>query len=289
MTGLAPRNAIVVGVDASADSDRAVAWAAELASRTERPLHIVHVQPAPPRSLVDEDPRGRWARAGRDVLDSAVDVAGRSPGLTLTSETVDGSRLAVAEALVGVSGESAMLVVGARGHGGYAGLLLGSVSQHAVRHARCPVITVRRPASESERRVVVGVDHSEGAERALALALELATALDAPVTVIHAWRAPSLHGAGVALPMPADTGEAIRHEEQRLAEQLAPWRRKFPQIHIVGEVVPGHAASVLTDASQQAGLLVVGSRGLGSFAGMLLGSVSQSVLHHAHCPVAVAH
>lgn len=214
--------------------------------------------------------------------------AERVDGVRVTSETVADTGVATAEALVSTSTDAAMLVVGARGHGGYAGLLMGSVSQHAVRHAHCPVVTVRPPMHEEENRVVVGVDHSDGAEDALAFALQIASLRGAPLMAIHAWRAPSLHGAGVTLPMPADTGRAIRIEEQRLAEQLAPWRRKYAGVRIGSEVVPGHAAPVLTDASDHAALVVVGSRGLGAFAGMLQGSVSQAVLHHAQCPVAVA-
>lgn len=288
MPAQTPHDAIVVGIDASPDSDRAVGWAVQLASATRQPVHFVHVQPSPPQSLLDDGPPRGWATAGQEILDAAVAKA-ESVGLTASSENIADTGRATAEALVAASSEAAMLVVGARGHGGYTGLLMGSVSQHAARQAHCPVVTVRRPAKEDASRVVVGVDHSEGAQDALELACRLASAQGAPVTAIHAWRAPSLHGAGVALPMPADTGRAIAHEEQRLAEQLAPWRRKYPDLRIAAEVVPGHAGPVLTDASEQAGLVVVGRRGLGAFAGMLLGSVSQSVLHHARCPVAVAH
>lgn len=284
----AARDAIVVGIDGSLDSDRAVTWAVELALLTHQPVHYVHVAPEAPRTLTDIDVQARWAENARVVLDEAVTRAERVPGLRVSSETIDGSGLATAEALVAASRNAAMLVVGSRGHGGYAGMLLGSVSQHAARHADCPVITVRGTAAEVQHRVVVGVDRSDGAEDALALACQLAAALDAPVTAIHAWRAPALHGAGVALPMPEDTGQAIEREEQLLAEQLDPWRHKHPALHISAEAVPGHAAAVLTDASEHAALVVVGSRGRGAFAGMLLGSVSQSVLHHAHCPVAVA-
>jgi nucleotide-binding universal stress UspA family protein len=284
-----PRDAIVVGVDSSADSDRAVGWALGLARRTGKTLHLVHVQPAPPETVTDTYSRRRWAEAGRLVLSNAELNVENHDGVTVSSESVEDARLTITETLVEASRKAAVLVLGARGHGGYAGLLTGSVSQHATRHATCPVVTVRQSADPAATRVVAGVDRSDGSEQALRLAFPLASDLGAGLTVIHAWRAPALHGAGTAvLPMPPDAPAVIREQEQRLAEQIEPWRSKFPGVPVVLEVIPGHAARVLADASEHAALVVVGSRGHGAFSDLLLGSVSQSVLHHARCPVAVA-
>lgn len=288
MTARAPTNAIVVGIDASVDGDRAVTWALALAARTGQPVHFEHVLDTSYVPEVDPSTLETWAAAGRALLDSAVAQAEQVPGVRATSHLAD-TGLAPAAALAAASQDTAMLVVGARGHGGYAGLLMGSVSQHVARHASCPVIAVRRPSAPDETRVVVGVDPSEGAEVALGLALQLASDVGAPVTAIHALRAPAMYGVGVALPLPTDTGQAIIDAERAFAEQLAPWRAKFPSVTLTSEVIPGHPTAVLTDASEHAALVVVGRRGLGAFAEMLLGSVSQSVLHHAKCPVAVAH
>lgn len=283
------RDTIVVGVDSSADSDRAVAWARALALRTRAPLHLVHVQPAPPEGVTDDWARRQWAAAGRLVLENAELDVQQADGLTLSSESIEDTELSITEALVEASRDAAMLVLGARGHGGYAGLLTGSVSQHVTRHAVCPVVTVRQCADPAATRVVVGVDGSDGSDQALRLAFPFAADLDATLTVIHAWRAPALHGAGAAmLPMPAAAPQAIATQEQLLTEQLDPWRAKFPEVEVVVEAIPGHAARVLADASEHAALVVVGSRGHGAFADLLLGSVSQAVLHHARCPVAVA-
>jgi nucleotide-binding universal stress UspA family protein len=288
-TSRGPRDAIVVGVDSSADSDRAVVWALALAQRNGAPVHLVHVQPAPPETVTDTYVRRRWAEAGRLVLDNAALAAGTVDGVTVSTQSIEDTRMTITEALVEASRRAALLVVGARGHGGYAGLLTGSVSQHASRHATCPVITVREPIDAESRRVVVGVDRSDGAQAALRLAFTLASDLGAALTVIHAWRAPALHGAGSAvLPMPPDAPRALVEQQEHLLEQLAPWRVKFPDVPVVPEVIPGHAARVLTDASEHAALAVVGSRGHGAFAELLLGSVGQAVLQHARCPVAVA-
>ncbi len=289
MSVQSPSDAIVVGVDSSADSDRAVAWALGLARHTGEPVHLVHVQPAPPETVTDAYTRRRWAEAGRLVLDNAELYAEKVEGVTVSSESLEDSHLTITEALVEASRHAAMLVVGARGHGGYSGLLSGSVSQHATRHATCPVVTVRRCAEPAATRVVAGVDRSDGSEQALRLAFPLANDLGAELTVIHAWRAPALHGAGTAmLPMQPYAPGAIAEQEQRLAEQLDPWRVKFPDVPVALKVIPGHAARVLADASEHAALVVVGSRGHGAFGDLLLGSVSQAVLHYAHCPVAVA-
>jgi nucleotide-binding universal stress UspA family protein len=247
------------------------------------------VQPAPPETVTDPYTRRRWAEAGRLVLNNAELDAGTLEGVTVTSESVEDARLTITETLIEASRTAAMLVLGARGHGGYAGLLTGSVSQHATRHATCPVVTVRQCADPAATRLVAGVDRSDGSEQALRLAFPLASDVGVELTVIHAWRAPSLHGAGTAmLPMQSDAGGAIAEQEQRLAEQLDPWRTKFPDVPVVMEVIPGHAARVLADASEHTALVVVGSRGHGAFGDLLLGSVSQAVLHHARCPVAVA-
>jgi nucleotide-binding universal stress UspA family protein len=150
-------------------------------------------------------------------------------------------------------------------------------------------VTVRAQKDPGSRRVVVGVDGSASAEKALAYALSHAERRNGEVTAILGWRGPTLHGIGVAVPIAPD----VRQQQQQQRHQdelegwLAPWRTRFPNVKLDGEAIPGHAGRLLIDASEHAALIVVGSRGRGAFTGLLLGSVSQAVLEHAHCPVAV--
>jgi nucleotide-binding universal stress UspA family protein len=287
--GAPQTGAIVVGVDSSVDSDLAVSWALALAERTHRPVHFVHVQPAAPPYVSGEEALESWDRAGQSVLDLAVAEAEQVHGVPVSAQNVRDDGRATAEVLTRLSREAFLLVLGARGHGGFSGLLMGSVSQHASRHATCPVVAVRAPADPRAHRVVVGVDDSEGAQDALGIAFEVAAARRLDVTAIHAWHAPSLYGPGVAvLPMRQDVGEHLGEQEQMLARLVAPWRQKYPAVAVTTEVIPGHPGEVLGTASEHAALVVVGSRGRGAFAGMLLGSVGQEVLHRARCPVAIA-
>lgn len=276
---------IVVGVDGSADSDRAVGWAVEEASRSGTPLLLLHSISRP----VETAPLGEVPERGDVILASARVLADDFPDVSVSLRRVEGLGLTPAAALVGASEQASVVVVGARGHGGFTGLLLGSVSQHAARHASCPVIAVRAPADVRSHRVVVGVDGSAAAQRALDFACEHAVRRGAEVTAVLGWRGPTLHGLGVAVPVTEDSRQQQqqRRHQSQLEELLAPTRSRFPDLKLEAEAIPGHAARLLIDASEHAALVVVGSRGRGAFAGLLLGSVGQSVLDHARCPVAV--
>jgi nucleotide-binding universal stress UspA family protein len=160
-------------------------------------------------------------------------------------------------------------------------VVLGSVSQHVTRHASCPVVVTRTPYHPDSKRVVVGVDGSNGSRKALAFAFDHASRSGSSVAAIHAWRnlARGFPGEGLI--------EEIQAAERVLAEALAGFADQYPDVEVSAEAIPIAPQRALADASQAAELVVVGSRGLGAFAGLLLGSVSQSVLHHAQCPVAV--
>lgn len=283
-----PTGAIVIGVDASEDSDRAVTWALGTAEPGRTPVHFVHVQTCAPSYLLDEIGRQKWERAGEAILDAAVEKARQVPTVPVSRQTIFEPGVATADGLVSASKDASMVVVGARGHGGFSGLLMGSVSQHVARHASCPVAAVRAQRELHADRVVVGVDASEGAQEALALAFQLAAQRGVGLTAIHAWHSPSLYGRGVVLPMPGDVGEHLATERQELERWLAPWEQKYPGVPVTPEVIPGHPAEVLAHASGRAALVVVGSRGRGAFSGLLLGSVGQQVLHLATCPVLIA-
>ena len=276
---------VVVGVDGSADSELAVQWAVAEARRTGCPLHLVHTVP---RLLGKQpDPAERDRRAASDLaLATARRLVADAPQLHVSVQRVEVMGLAPGQPLVESSQDAGLLVVGAVGHGRVTGAMLGSVSQLVAREAHCPVVVVRETADAAASRVVVGFDGSDQSERALTFALDRASS-EGAVTAVYAVAGLTMHDSGVMWPL---SREAVRREglaEGELHEVLQPWRDKYPEVRLLGEVVPGRPGRVLAAASEHAALVVVGTRGRGAATGMLLGSVSQAVLHRAHCPVAV--
>lgn len=281
----APAHPIIVGVDASADSDRGVAWATHEAKVQGVPLRLVHARPPVHTDvpLTESDERALWESAKR-LVDKARASVDPAIGVSVTSDVVDGLP---ARVLIEASRDAELVVLGARGHHALSGLLLGSVSQQVCAHAHCPVVVVREPADPREHRIVVGVDGSAGSELALGYAVRLAAREKAPLTAVYGWRDHDSLTTGPGSPTWMYTAERISAGERLLERALEPWARKYPDVEVTREAIPVAPARVLADASEHAAILVVGTRGRGGFAGLLLGSVSRSVLHHARCPVAV--
>ena len=273
---------LVVGYDGSADSERALTWAIAAAKLRRRPLRLVAVLDyGAPDWLPDrvEDARSRAA----EELSNVGDQPG---GLTLT--VLKPRNEEATHALLRIAEDAHLVVVGARGHGALAGMLIGSVSQHLGRHAECPVVVVREQHDVKASRIVVGHDYSPGSELALDYAFDAAERTGAPLMVVHGWRHSTAGGAGMIMPLASDIADEIDSRRVELRDALAGWIDKHPGVEVHWEAIPLHPTRVLTDASEHAALVVVGSRGRGAFAGMLLGSVSMAVLHHARCPVAIA-
>jgi len=279
-----PPGAVVVGVDGSPDSDRAVDWAFADAGRRGRGLHFIYAV-----SLLVDDPGAPEVREslyaqGRELLAAAAD---RRPAEFKRDITFGLAVGPPAKSLLDAGADAALLVVGSRGHGGFAGMVVGSVSQHVARHATCPVVVVRDQADAESDRVVVGVDDSDSASAALGFAFELAAATHGSMQAIRAWRAAGVGGTGIVVPVTHDKLDRARGEQTMLNAALEQWVRKYPSVPVTADAKAGHAARVLCEASEHAAYVVVGSRGRGAFAGMLLGSTSQAVLHHARCTVVV--
>lgn len=282
-------NAIVVGTDGSDASMRAVEWAAAEAARWRAPLRIIHAV-APWLYDTPVDPRfaaiSTWLLStGREVVDEAVEAArGRAADVAVQGELVPGPP---ARALIERSADARMVVLGGHGGGAATGLLLGSTTMQVVTHATVTAVVVRRLEAAVYGEVVVGVDGSAVSEPALEFAFEEAAARSARLRVIHVWSHPASSGPGDMQPLVYDP-QVVAEEELRAVEKsLTTWRSRFEQVEVVSEVVHGRPVRVLAGASARADLLVVGTRGRGGFAGLLLGSVSHALLHHAHCPLAV--
>jgi nucleotide-binding universal stress UspA family protein len=271
---------IVVAYDGSPDAQAALAWAVRTALPTEQA--VVAVIATATDDLVPE----RSLLAG-DHLDEAKESAERLLGESLLAETAVELRPGpVVTVLLQAAEDAAMLVVGSKGHGQVAGAVIGSVSQHLARHAPCPVVVVRPVTHPAARRIVVGVDGSGGSDAALEFACRRAEVTGEDVVVLHGWRDGTAVGT-TRREIPSEFMDRIAEEERLLAEAVAGVRTDHPDVHLESEAIPVVAWRALADASAAATLVVVGSRGRGAFTGMLLGSVSQQVLHHAQCPVAV--
>lgn len=280
---------IVVGVDASHESGTALAWACEAAARTRRPLHLVHAYdvgaayggPEAFSSVYASDV-GEFERAALETLDASVEAAQR-PHLGVTSELVQGSAGA---ALVEASRTAYAVVTGARGHGAFAGALLGSVSTQTAMHAHSPVVVVKGPPEPDRPRdgVVVGVDGSESSQACLAFAFEEAWSRRTSVDVVHAWSFAHDRGTAGSGSLRRDVE---RHHERLVADSLTGWTQKYPGVEVRTSVLRTEPVAALLGQARSSALLVVGSRGRGGFASLVLGSVSHAVLHHAGCPVAV--
>ncbi|MEU8085315.1 universal stress protein [Micromonospora sp. NPDC049101] len=272
---------ILVGFDGSTDASVAVDWALEEARHSGRPVRLAYVfewltvagwvgPGLAPGVWPDETVR----RQVEDLVrKAAANAAATHPELRITGEVYDGPPALVLQER---SAEAGMLVLGSRGHGGFGGLLAGSTAVSVAAHAHCPVVVVRDgTAGRPDGPVAVGVDGSAPSLVALGFAAERAARRQMPLRVLHAWT-------------PGPGGAAGVPDERAAVEQaLEPWRRTFPELSVTVDVIPGSPAAMLIEASRSAQAVVVGSRGRGGLAGMLLGSVSQQVIQHASCPVAV--
>jgi nucleotide-binding universal stress UspA family protein len=282
---------IVVGVDGSEPSLTAARWAAVEARLRHRALRLVHAYTWPfapaflvtPLGWTEETLRQDFEALVAEAVSAVTADAGESP---VTGRAVSGPAAAV---LVEASAGACLVVVGHRGRGGLASLLLGSVAAGVAAHAHGPVVVVREsPGTASPTGpVVVGVDGSAQSDAALGFAFEEADLRGLPLTVVHAWTPPPSRGG--ARPLTDEVAELETAEVHRMREWVRRWREKFPHVPVTDRLIAAHPAAALIDLSRDATLLVVGSRGHGGFAGLLLGSVSQQVLHHAQCPIAVVH
>jgi nucleotide-binding universal stress UspA family protein len=280
---------VVVGVDGSETSLAAVALAVRTAVERHRPVRVVHafvwpLMHVPLGPSPYGPPQGGLRHDAERIVEDAVTYAhGCDPRLSVSAEVVTGGVSAV---LIRESHSAAAVVLGDRGLGGFTGLLVGSVAVQVSAHAASPVL-VARGTQRVTGPVVVGVDGSPHSLDATAFAADEAVLRKTDLVAVHAWRGPVSTGPGDMLPLVYDR-ELVSEEETRvLVEATAGLAERYPDLLVGHQVVRDRAASTLIAKSQYAQLVVVGARGRGGFTGLLLGSVSQALLHHAGCPVAI--
>lgn len=283
---------IVVAVDGSPASNAAVVWAARDAAMRSIPLTLFHAVVTPtstwppvpyPDSLLvklEDDCRQQLAHA----LKLAEEAMPADRKVTIKKEFVYSSP---ALALIKMSGEAEMIVVGSSGRGLLARGLLGSVSSSVVRHASCPVAVIHDDDVPDPLHgpVLVGVDGSPASELATAIAFDQASRRGVDLVALHAWSDVAV------LELPALDWEAVEAEAQRsLAESLAGWKERYPDVTVRRLLVRDLPAQQLIQQakSTEAQLVVVGSHGRGGLTGLILGSVSNTVLHSVRVPVIVA-
>ncbi|MEU7580118.1 universal stress protein [Streptomyces sp. NPDC041068] len=279
---------LIVGVDGSNPSLRALDWAVSEAAAHGLPLHVVHASRW--ERYEGHEPSFGLNRPSGQVLSDHIAASAVERALRRTvSVKVTGEVLSEdpALALVRLGSEAGAVVVGNRGRGELAELLLGSVGLSVAAHATSPVIVVRGHENNvygELRAIVLGVDDPQEAVPTAHFAFREARTHSASVTVVHAWRCP-------AREVP-DFPARIHDDHQRRAEALVEEAVReamaaHPDVTVRRGVVEGHARTALLDASRTADLLVVGARRRQGRIGMQLGPVNHAVLHHAACPVAV--
>ncbi|MEU0533875.1 universal stress protein [Amycolatopsis tolypomycina] len=287
---------ITVGVDGSAGSTAAVAWAAKLAALRHLELRIVHGL-----QLTGVYYGGGVLGAGAEALFDAIRTDGervvadaRALAASIDKDlavTTDLPNEPPVPMLIDESRRARLLVVGRTGTDGFADMLLGGTAASVVSHAHGPVVVVRGRHDSADvpesGPVVVGVDGSPNSEQAIAVAFEEAALRGAPLIALHAWNDVTYEdafGSARILTQP----ESLEEDEERLlGQRLAGWQEKYPDVAIRRVLVRDRPRHALLEVSAEAQLVVVGSRGRGGFTGMLLGSTSQALVQHARCPVLV--
>ena len=272
------RNLVVVGFDGSSGAEAALEQAVVEAKIRGAELEIaVSWRHWPVESLIKVTP---------DITHNATAIAARGADLTasIAADLVVHTRVSPEPApieLVAESKGAELLVVGQRGLGAW-GMILGSVSQYCVHHASCPVLVTRAPAGHRDVRgdgaIVVGFDGSDGSRRALKWAATEACLRSSPLRVVDAW------GGREVFVTPSEV-EGATHA--RVETAMSELRLRYPTLRAEAFTVESATLVALLAASDDATLLVVGSRGMGGFHGLDLGSVGLHCLHHAGCPVVV--
>jgi nucleotide-binding universal stress UspA family protein len=274
-----PTKVILVGVDETPESQIALRWAVDAAQTGGMAVRVL-------RAYLPQ--ASQWPAIGAEgyipatpvdqyqaELDASVAFVRDRLGYEAGSGWLACER--AAEAILAEAPLAELVVLGSKARTKLEAAVLGSVATAVTARATCPVVVVR--GTPGSGAILVGTDGSTDSERALEFAFEHATRVGAPLSVVYCWQPHGRREGAVE-----DTDALL---QDWLAESMAVYRDKYPAVTVRTKVVEGRPATALAELTADASLVIVGSRGRGGVAGLLLGSVSQSLLHHAACPVAV--
>ncbi|ROO88483.1 nucleotide-binding universal stress UspA family protein [Actinocorallia herbida] len=276
-----PTGSVIVATDGSPAAAVAVRWAADEAVLSRRPLRVVHVQPSATFGLPDvPPPQAEEARSveARRILDEAVAQLSTHSGLEVTTDNILGE---VPRVLRELANPGDLLVLGRRGRGRFAELLLGSTSLKVAGTAKGPVVIVHGDGHGPRGEIVAAVAFDIDQTAALGFAFAEARRRGAVLRAVHAW------DTGEIFSPYAETAPVVVDPANTLSELMEPWREANPDVKVAEEVVGDHPAAALSKASERADLLVLGTHHRGALGQFVFGSVGHAVLHHAHCPVAI--
>ncbi|MFF3493380.1 universal stress protein [Streptomyces sp. NPDC002795] len=281
---------VLVGADGSESSLEAVAVAAREARQRGLGLRIVHAFIWPKMRAAGLAAAAEALRGQADTLLAAAVEHARAaePDLgDVEGEVATGEPLTV---LAVRSADADLVVVGSRGLGAFTGLMIGSVAVYLAAHAECPVLVVRgRP--DADGLVAVAVDSSGDARAAVDAAFGEAERRGTGLLALHVWNTWSAEGPdhrpGALAPLVSNISELRKQAGQTLTDALAPGLIAHPHISVERRLLEGRVRPTLIEASKEARMIVTGARGRGGFKGLIMGSVSQALLLHAHCPVLV--
>jgi nucleotide-binding universal stress UspA family protein len=281
---------ILACVDGSAASDAAIAWATREAVMRQLPITLMHAVPPvvvgwPVGQLYTDTPE--WQKQnGQQVIDQARKTLSASLSESESPEIhTEMEYSSVVQTLIDASKDASMIVAGSQGLGSLGRLLLGSVTTALTHHAHCPVAVIHSDGSvarSSNAPVLLGIDGSPASEAATALAFDEASHRGVGLLALHAWS-----DVGVFPMLGMDWRDSERKGQEILAERLAGWQERYPDVHVERLIFCDKPSRWLLQESERAQLVVVGSRGRGGFTGMLLGSVSSAVAQSATVPVIV--
>ncbi len=272
---------VVVAVDGSPESDSAVEWAAHESVRRDALLRIIHVWHSPP---FPTDPF-LDVPSSQDAFVTSAAKAAHEANPAVRTETATQAGLP-SVTLIRMSEGASLIVIGGHHRNLLDRMVFGSVTTHLLSHAPCPVVVVRAPHGMLDPLaptgpVVVGVDHDDTSDDALEFAFRYASTYGLDLVAVQAWTAYELSVSGT------DTFTTIREVQDALSAGMRLYQSKHPGVSVVTIAACETPVDALLDWAGKASLLVVGSRGRGSFAGMFLGSVSAAIAHQAPCSVAV--
>ncbi len=290
MDTMVGRRPVVVGYDTFGSGDAAFDWAVQEAARRDAPLHMFVARGVLYNAAPGFGAASPWPNdlTGELVAEARSYAASRAPDSPVTIDSALGSP---ASSLVEASHQADLIVVGRRHHTAVGEAIAGSTSTQVVAHAACPVVVVDREFDcPPTAPIVVAVDGSPANDAAIAFAFERASTLSAPLVALHAWWLDVPDRIGVSW-LSEDKLTDIGDAHERLLEgAVAAWSAKYPDVDVRKVLVRQLPVEALIAEAEGAQLIVVGSRGHGGFAGLLLGSVSQALLHHDRpCPLAVVH